>query len=146
MTSLKINLQFLELDWKPQDADRDASWELYIELLTRVTTQGLRPEDGSEASALESIYTILPLTRETIKRHRKLGNEFTKIAIVILNQVLRPFTAKWHRLSLTGAFEDKEQRATFRNELVILQENLRKFSQMLADMAGVEDLTTLENR
>ena len=39
MTSLKIKAHFLEMEWKPQDVDKDAAWELYIELLTRITTQ-----------------------------------------------------------------------------------------------------------
>ena len=38
MTSLKIKTLFLEMDFKPQEADRAVAWDLYIELLTRITT------------------------------------------------------------------------------------------------------------
>ena len=117
---------------------------MYIELLTRIATQHLEPEHGDEATALTSISSLFDLTRETIKRHGRLCNEFTKIAIVVLNQVVRPFTAKWHRLSLDGAFEDEARCAEFRSELAELQRNLRQYTKMLADMAGVEDLTGLE--
>ena len=55
-----------------------------------------------------------------------------------------PWTAKWHRKSLAGDFEDETERAVFREELAVLQEELRKYSRMLADIAGVEDLTDLE--
>lgn len=27
MSSLKINLQFLEMEWNPNDVDKDAAWE-----------------------------------------------------------------------------------------------------------------------
>lgn len=53
MTSLKIKTPFLEMDWNPQEKDKDAAWEMYIELLTRITTQSL--EYGDEKSALDSI-------------------------------------------------------------------------------------------
>ena len=38
-----------------------------------------------------------------------LEGEFAKLTIPVLNQIIRPFTAKWHRLSLAGAFEDAVQ-------------------------------------
>lgn len=145
MTSLKIKAPFLEADWEPKDPDRDAAWELYIELLTRITTQPLPSDHGDEASALKSVHNLFGLSREAIKRHGRLCIEFTKIAIVILNQKIRPFTAKWHKLMLAGGFNDEKQRKQFRNELLELQNTLRIYSKMLADMAGVEDLTELED-
>ena len=39
MTSLKFNLKFLEMEWQPKEPDKNAAWELYIEMLTRITTQ-----------------------------------------------------------------------------------------------------------
>ncbi len=71
---------------------------------------------------------------------------FTKIAIVVLNRVVRPFTAKRHRKSMAGDFEDETERAVFRDELAALQEELHKYSGMLADIADVEDLTELEEK
>jgi len=41
MSSLKVNASFMQMDWKPQAPDRSASWELYIEMITRITTQPL---------------------------------------------------------------------------------------------------------
>ncbi len=145
MTGLKINTGFLDLEWKPEDRDRDAAWELYVELLTRITTQHLQPEHGDEKSALDSVYALFGLTRATLKQHGRHCNEFAKIAIVVLNQVVRPFTVKWHKESLTGALGDPIRCRRFRDELIELQVQLRKYTKMLADMAGVEDLTELEN-
>ena len=144
MTSLKINLKFLEMEWSPLEADKDAAWELYIELLTRITTQYLAPEHGDEETALESIYKLFDLTRVAVKNYKRDCIEFTKIAIVVLNQVIRPFTAKWHKLSIEGAFSDVEKCKIFRSELKNLQTELRKYTKMLSDMAGVNDLTELE--
>ena len=144
MTSLKVNLQFLEMEWNPNDVDKDAAWDMYIELITRVATQDLLPDDGDEATALTSIYALFDITREVIKRKGRHCQSFTKIAIIILNQKVRPFTAKWHKVSVGGQFSDDEVCQQFRTELGQLQSVLRTYSRMLADMADVEDLTELE--
>jgi hypothetical protein len=45
---VKVNLGFLELsgEWEPNDTERAAAWELYVELITRVTTVPLKPDEG----------------------------------------------------------------------------------------------------
>ena len=144
MTSLKIKTPFLEADWQPKDKDKDAAWELYIELLTRIATQPLPKEHGDENSALESVHKLFGITREVIMQHGRDCIEFTKIAILILNQKIRPFTARWHKLMLEGGFHKEELRKEFRSELEELQSVLRTYTKMLSDMAGVEDLTELE--
>ena len=145
MTSLKISPPFLEMEWKPQTADKDAAWELYIELLTRITTQPLSINHGDEKTALDSIYSLFGLTRAIIKSHKRDCIEFTKIAIVVLNQIVRPFTAKWHKISTEQGFTDSKICKNFREELLNLQQQLCIYNKMLADMAGVEDLTNLED-
>lgn len=144
MTSLKITTPFLEMEWQPQEPDKNAAWELYIELLTRVSTQELPDTHGDEKTALDSIYSLFKITREIIKRNGRDCIEFTKIAIIVLNQVIRPFTAKWHKLSIEPGFDHETIRREFRVELEVLQETLRNYTKALADMAGVEDLTSLE--
>lgn len=144
MTSLKIKTPFLDMEWKPQDEDKAAAWELYIELLTRITTQNLHFAHGDEKTALTSIYSIFGITRDVMKNNGRHCIEFTKIAVVVLNQVVRPFTAKWHGLSIQGSFDSFEKCTEFRAELEQLQNVLRIYTQMLADMADVEDLTGLE--
>ena len=147
MTSLKISAPFLEMEWNPSEPDKDAAWELYIELLTRIATQPLPNEYGDEKSALESIYSLFGLTRDIIKSHKRDCMEFTKIAIVVLNQVVRPFTAKWHKKSLNNCFDDETVCLEFRKELVSLQKELNTYTKMLGQMAGVEeDLTSLEEK
>ena len=145
LTGLKIKAGFLEAQFEPKDRDRDAAWAMYVELLTRITTQALPADHGDEATALDSIHKLFELTREILRetggRH---AGEFAKISIVILNQKVRPFTAFWHRASLQGAFEDPAQCARFRHDLADLQWVLTRYAGLLADLAGVEDLTQLE--
>lgn len=145
MTGLKIKAPFLEMDWEPQDQDKAAAWELYVELLTRITTQPLAQDHGDEKTALDSVYALFPITRNVIKSNGRQSIQFTKIAVIVLNQRIRPFTAKWHKLSIAGAFDDDAQCQTFRSELQGLQADLRVYTKMLADMADVEDLTELED-
>ena len=144
LSSLRIKLGFVEGEFAPKDRDRAAAWELYVELLTRVATQYLAPEHGDEQAALESVHQLFPLTREILKRNGSGAGEFAKLAIPVLNQIIRPFTAKWHRLALAGAFKEAARCREFRAELSDLQASLRKYTQALAAMAMVEDLTSLE--
>jgi len=144
LDSLKINLEFLEAEFSPSTEDQEAAWELYVELLTRVSTQALPDGVGDEATALTSVFNLFGLTRDILRNKGRKASEFTKIAIVVLNQKVRPFTAKWHKLSLEGAFKDAERCAEFRRELGTLQEVLRHYTRALAGLADVEDLTGLE--
>ena len=130
---------------QPKDTDRDAAWELYVELLTRITTQPLDDEHGDEKTALDSVYSLFGLTRQTLKHQGRHCTEFAKIAVIVLNQVVRPFTAKWHGDSLAGEFNQPKHRKEFRDELRELQEKLQHYSKLLAYLAGVEDMTEITN-
>lgn len=146
MSSLKIKTPFLDMTWEPKDADKNAAWEMYIELLTRITTQPLDDTHGDEETALKSIYSIFPISREVIKSNSRHCVEFTKIAIIVLNQIIRPFTAKWHRISVKGGFSNPHSCQEFRQELAELQSILNIYTKMLGDMADIEDdLSELEN-
>src|SRR5580700_10799811 len=141
MKSLKISAGFASMQFAPHDQDRDAAWELYVELLTRITVQPLAENEGDEATALESIHSLFPLTREIIRKYGRHGNDFAKLAIIVLNQIIRPFTARWHLASLQGAFKDEKRCKIFRKELADLQMLLIRYTQMLGEMAAVEDWT-----
>lgn len=143
LVGLRVKTPILEMDWVPGDADKDAAWHLYVELLTRISTQPLSDDSGTEKAALDSVYSMFPLTRETLKYHGRAAVAFSRIAIIVLNQIVRPFTAKWHRLASLGALSDPKQCENFRHELAELQTHLRHYTQLLADMANVEDLTEM---
>ena len=143
LDSLKVKTSFLEADISLKDADREAAWKLYVELLTRITTQALPTGSGDEESALASIYALFKTTRRILKEQGKDCVEFTKLAVIVLNQIVRPFTARWHPKMLAGDL--KKESDDFRAELIALQAELRKYSRALADLADVEDLTDLED-
>lgn len=145
LSSLKLNAGFLAAEFKPAAADRQAAWEMYVELLTRIATQPLPSDQGDERAALDSVYSLFPTTREALRRNGSNCIEFTRLAVVILNQVVRPFTAKWHgRVTRDPkTLEKAKNRQEFRAEQAALQVELRKYQGALAAIAGVEDLTEL---
>lgn len=145
LSGLKVKTPILEMEWEPSDPDKNAAWDLYVELLTRITTQKLPDDQGTEKEALESIHKIFGLTRVTLKEHGRKAENFTRIAIIVLNQIIRPFTAKWHRLSEFGAFDEKVRCIEFRGELVELQNKLRAYTKLLSELAEVEDMTDMED-
>ena len=140
MTSLIVKVPFMEMEWNPNEPDKDAAWEMYVELVTRITTQKLDDSEGIEIKALESVYNIFPLTREILKKYGRDAEEFAKLSILILNQIIRLFTAKWHKISEEQGFENEKIKNEFRKELEELQKNLKIYSKMLADMAGTNSL------
>ena len=144
LDKVKINLKFAEAEIRLNTADKDAAWELYIEMLTRIVTQPLPCEAGDEKTALDSVYSLFPTTRQILRLHGRKAIHFSKVAIPVLNQIVRPFTAKWHKESLSGSFNDAGKREEFRGELATLQNKLHSYKRMLAEIAGVEDLTELE--
>jgi len=143
MTGLKLNAGFLKMEWEPQVKDSEAAWEMYVELLTRIATQPLPDNSGMESSALASVYSLFGITRGILRKYGKDSIGFAKIAIIVLNQIVRPFTARWHKLSEEGAFQDQEQCTLFRSELKELQVNLKSYMGMLADIAGVEEVSSI---
>ena len=144
LEKISLNASVLQAEFEFKTSDQDAAWELYVEMLTRIVTQPLPADVGDDKTALDSVYSLFATTREILRRRGRGTIEFSKVAIPVLNQIVRPFTAKWHRESLAGALDDPENQAQFRKELAILQSDLRNYNRMLAEIAGVEDLTDLE--
>ena len=144
LDKVRINAVFFQADLPFKTPDQDAAWELYVEMLTRVVTQPLPPKSGDEKAALDSVYALFPATREILRRHGRKAERFSRVAVPILNQVVRPFTSKWHARLKDGASCSKEDHIEFRAELDALAEDLRNYSRMLAEIAHVEDLTDLE--
>lgn len=145
LEKVRLSLMGVGVEIDFQQDDQDAAWELYVEMLTRIVTQPLPNEVGDEKTALDSVYSLFAKTREILHRRGRNAIEFSKVAIPVLNQVVRPFTAKWHKESLAGAFDDPERCLEFRAELSELQDELRNYNRLLARIAGVEDLTDLES-
>jgi hypothetical protein len=144
ISGLKLKFGFMEMEWEPQPDEQQAAWELYVELITRITTQPLDDNAGDEQTALDSVAKLFPLTRDLLKSKCRKAPTFAKIAIVILNQKIRPFTALWHKNSLAGVLNTPEGKTAFRTELRETQKILVGYTGLLASIAGVEDFLELE--
>ena len=104
--TIAFNLPFLSLGgtWEPDQAERDAAWELLVELSTRTSMVELADKEGSTREALSSLYKLFDTTRgilrakgPTVARNHGDGNlSFAVIAVRVLNDVLRPVLSEWH--------------------------------------------------
>ncbi|MEV7884843.1 hypothetical protein ACWD3I_18620 [Streptomyces sp. NPDC002817] len=149
--------------WEPADAERGAAWELYLELVTRVSVEELDPEQGFLREALSSLYTFFDTTREILRRY---GPEvapplapghvsFGVLAVTVLNRVLRPLLSSWHpRLA---AYESQrpegvdpvvwerqwEHADVLRARIAEVRVTLASLAENLREVADVSDLINL---
>lgn len=140
--------------WTPDDSERTAAWELYIELVTRVAIQHLSEEDGSLREALSSLHSLFATTRDVLRRAGPgVGAKHPSVgwfAVGVLNRGLRPFLTKWHpKLS---EWEDTRpvdvsslaherawtESAACRTELAALRADLDRYARALGTAAGIE--------
>jgi hypothetical protein len=128
-------------------ADKDASWEMYVELNTKMTTQSFiqlynnEPTIGDCKSALTSIYSIFPETRLILKQYGLLGKQFANLAFKMLNVKIRPFTTKWHGFSEGMDKNDfnKYCGMKFQKDLKQLQSDLAPYVAKFLEMANTKD-------
>ncbi len=141
--------------WKADPTERNAAWELYVELVTRVAVQSLHPQEGLVREAMNSLYSLFGSTREILRKagpgvgasHDSVGG----IAIAVLNNGLRPFLAKWHPLlqeweetrdaGVSPQVHEKawDKEMVVRGELDALRSGLEKYAEALGAIAGVSD-------
>jgi len=119
--------------WEPSQDDRTAAAKLHTQIASRITTQRLGYLDGVEKSALDSVYALFQKTRDIADQHPDCRH-FDAIAWEVLNNRVRPFTAKWHRASERGALAGLDATDEFRAELSGLQEVLLRFDQLLTHL------------
>jgi len=113
LRSVKVNLSLpflgsIEGVWEPDENEVSAAWELYVELITRISVVELKPDEGLLREALSSLYSLFETTRGILKKYgasvaRSKGDSYISfgyLAIAILNTVLRPTLARWHPLLL----------------------------------------------
>jgi len=159
---VKLNLGFVELsgEWDPNDAERAAAWELYVELITRVSVVPLDRQEGLLREALASLYSIFGATRDILRRYGpevaapKIDGQLTFgfLAVTILNAGLRPLLARWHpaltdwehqrpdgvsALVHEQAWERADELRTAINEVRVI---LTDYAATLALACGIPDL------
>ena len=97
-----------------------------------------------EVAALKSVYELFPTTRKIVDDLPK-AVLFEALAWDVLNVRVRPFTAKWHRKSQTGALEALDSTDEFRAELAGLQRVLKRFDRALLDLRDGTQLAPVAN-
>ena len=83
LDKIRLNLKVVQMELSFHEDDKDAAWELYIEMLTRIVTQTLPPGSGDEQVALDSVYSLFPVTREILRRRGRGTIQFTKVAVPV---------------------------------------------------------------
>lgn len=115
------------------DPNAKAAYALLAELLTTMATQRLPYQHGVEAKALESLVDLFKKTRAIMEKHEG-AERFSTAAARMLNNKLRPVTAKWHPLKEQGVLDSRDGGDEFRADLKRLQnalvEDVKSFHQM----------------
>ncbi|MDB5015037.1 MAG: hypothetical protein JWQ25_3239 [Daejeonella sp.] len=136
--------------------DQECAWKIYIELITRVSTNELKDGTGILRESLNSLYNVFTTLRKILKNS---GAELAKtpadknkytvasLLLIIMNKHLRPFLSKWHPLLLeheqkketvTSQFTHEsnwEKNGQFRSELKELQAGLEEYINTAKDIA-----------
>lgn len=152
LTEVKVTVpQVSELTFVVNNDARQVAWKLYIETVTRVSTQPLADEEGFIRESLTSLYGLFATTRDTLKASRPSvpvsgGQTVEHLAVTMLNHELRPFLSKWHpRLrEFEKTHPDAQESAwpdnmSCRGELRRVQAHLATFALGFARLAGVRD-------
>lgn len=147
--------------WEPDENERQAAWEMYVELITRISVADLGADEGLLREALTSLYNLFGITRGILRAHGPVvaqpkggGNySFGYLAVAVLNTVLRPLLAHWHPrlldyeagkpagISATQWESQWESHAALREALAAARGPLITYADMLAHVAGVPSLT-----
>jgi len=160
--SVGIKLPFLSIQgtWKVEEHQRDAAWELYVELVTRISTIELKEGEGSIREALTSFYSLFATTRDVLKKYGPViassgdKDDITLgyIAVAMLNKVVRPLLSKWHpklkdfehsRAEKTSEIEHEqswEHAKELRAEINKVRIQLLEYTDVLGEYAGVNSL------
>ena len=160
LTEVTVKLPWVEGKWVVDDAQRAAAWEIYVELVTRISVEPLGAGEGVLREALSSLYSLFGETRRILRAHgptvaipaKKKLLSLGQIAVDVLNVMLRPFLAKWH--PLLRAYEEQAQRGAtgveherrweradeLRRELEELRAKLVHYADILAAACEVPSL------
>ena len=165
LKSVKVtaSLPFLGIEgtWEPDDAERNAAWEIYVELVTRVSIESPDQDEGLLREALSSLYSVFGSTRSILRAYGpsvaqpKGGGNLSlgRLSIKLLNNGLRPVLAKWHPLLLhheasrgtNVSAPDHERTWDKHDELRGVLNDLRgemgAYADLLAQVAGVPPLS-----
>jgi len=170
LTSVKVSITLpyiggIEGTWEADESEQMAAWEMYVELVTRISIAELKPGEGLLREALSSLYTLFDTTREILRKYGPSVAQpkgegritFGYLAVAVLNTVLRPVLARWHPLLLdyentrdssVSPLEHErkwEKYEELRQVLNDVRNVLIEYADLLAQVAGVPSLIAERN-
>src|SRR5436190_3414119 len=101
----------------PLTPDQAAAHQFLTELRTRISTHPLPYQHGVEARALGSMWEVFGHARDAIKKNPGC-EKFAARTTDVLNLIVRPLTAKWHRDLEVGRLNGCDGADEFRGELL----------------------------
>jgi hypothetical protein len=143
--------EFAEIKFAVNTEYKRVAWRLFIDTLTRVTTQPLGKEDGSLREALTSLHGVFTSTRDLLTNMEpsKPASAPTveMLAVRMLNHDIRPFLAKRHvqlrafETANPGAPEASwSENSECRADLERLRDRLIDYTVAFGELAGVKDV------
>jgi hypothetical protein len=152
LTEVKVKVpQVSELTFVVNNESRQVAWKLFVETITRVSTQPLDEDEGIVREAMTSLYGLFSTTRDTLKISRPSspvpGSQSVEhLAITMLNRELRPFLSKWHprlrefeRVHIHSPESAWEENAECRTDLRQVQARIKEYALGYAKLAGVRE-------
>lgn len=148
LTEVRLTIpQFSVLTFVVNDDAKQVAWKLFVETVTRTSTQPLKDEEGLLREALSSLYGLFATTRDLLKAARPsvAGRQTVEhLAIAMLNRELRPFLSKWHprlrefeKTHPSGPESVWPDNAACRAELRRVQQSIHEYALNFARLAGV---------
>jgi hypothetical protein len=164
---IQVDLKLPSLEiagmWQPDESEHNASWEMYVELVTRISGIEARPGEGRLRDALTSLHHLVAETRRILRSYGPIvaqpsgGGDlsFGYIAVAVSNLVLRPLLDRWHLLlqewesrkpaevSLPAHEQSWDRAIELRQELTQVRAVLGQYAALLEKAAGVPPLPIL---
>jgi hypothetical protein len=131
-----------------------AGWKIFVEVVSRISTQPLASDAGLLHEALQSLYTLVGLIREELKSMpptppAAVGNETVeRISLRLLNRHLRPFLAVWHPHMVERKQrgpENDASAAACRRELEEMRSRMMNDVRRLGELIGVQHVDEMLN-
>jgi len=164
---IELNLGVLKLkgSFSPTAKEKDAAWELYVELVTRTSIVDLKDNEGVLRESLASLLSLFDTTRQILRKYgykiasTKNENQlsFALIAVTVLNYIIRPILSKWHPIlldyeqrrpaskSLVEYEKEWESNDELRGDLSELRDTLKAYSTHLEEMIGIDSLIEIKD-
>ena len=159
LTDLHIEASVLDIPYTPSEEDKNACWDLCVELLMFLKQQWYPYGDGVGhfiqgkelmfdywdvdnatffQNFIDRVVALETATGKLLQQHGRKVPCFVKISDIFLNYVVQPFLG---HLNIPG---HEHVREGFDEHLDECVDRVRRYAKLLADVADVKDLVEIE--